>query len=357
MACRLGEYVTYGELYTTSHYGVFGFLVLRTEAGDAGGEHTFIRLELTGDPDPDLQDMHVCFEPEEGAEIKYFRPEEHPGLRERQYGATGTMTARGWVRTLPCSEEEFMARSRLGEPPPTPWKNRLYLEWYGPNGRAVVELAGPLVEVCTREPDEADETDWGDWAPLPNTAPKPAPWCPDDDPGDIEITVIHADGVSETCTGIDYLAGEGPDFERVLGCGAGDEIVGSGGSGDADSDPFRLERRPREGFREETDRYPLLHALRGINALPHPDDLDDMAVEVQLKVLLGQLALIGVALHVCDHCRPRDAYRLLLDRILPELGAGEICPADGSCRTIMASAYCRHCAAEARGESGVAIWN
>lgn len=354
MAYRLGEYVTYGELYTTSHYGVFGFLVLRTEEEEAGGEHTFVRLELTGDPDPDLQGLHLCFEPEEGAEVKYFRKAEHAGLQLRQYGATGTMTAQGWVRTLPCPPEEFMARARLGEPPPTTWKNRLYLEWYGPNGRTVVELAGPMVEVCTREADDDDELDTGDWEPLPNGEPMPESERGDDVEDDFQITAVNAAGEMETITGTDFRLGETGDFERVLGWEQGEDPFAEGAYADEE---FLAEPSPPDRHTGEPGGRPWLKALCGTDTLPRPDELDETAVEVQLKTLLGRLALFGVALHVCDHCTPRDAYRLLLNKILPELSRGAPDATGAEIRAIMTAEYCRFCAAEACTDFGQAIWN
>jgi len=355
MAYRLGEYVTYGELYTTSHYGVFGFLVLRTEEEEAGGDHTFVRLELTGDPDPDLQGLHLCFEPEEGADIKYFRKSEHKGLQLRQYGATGTMTAQGWVRTLPCPPDEFMARARLGEPPPTTWKNRLYLEWFGPNGRTVVELAGALVEVCTREAEDDSETDNGDWEAMPNWAPKPdSDGENTDSAGDIEITTVNLDGAFGTFSGAEFVPGEQADFERVLEWERDEDPFGDGGY---DDEEILAESSPVDERAGEFRCRPWIKALCGADTLPRPDELDEAAVELHLKVLLGRLALFGVALHVCDHCTPRDAYRLLLNKILPELSRSAPHTGEEEIRAIMTAKYCRFCAAEAYGDFGQAIWN
>jgi hypothetical protein len=349
MAYRLSDYVTYGELYTTSHYGVYGFLVLRTEEEEAGGDHTIVRLELTGDPDPDLQDKHICFEPEEGSEIKYFRRAEHRGLQMQQYGATGTMTAQGWVRALPCSPEEYLTRARLGEPPPTEWKNHLYLEWYGPNGRTLIELAGAIVEICTREADQDDAEDSGEWEPLPNLVPKPAPYVHGaNDTGDIEFTAISASGAIETCTGTEFTCGEATEFNRVLD---GDEVWNSETYIDDDDDDddaaVMAETRLMDECLENGQETPLARLLGGIDDLPAADDLDEDAAEVQLKVLLSRLALVGVALSVCKHCTPRDAYRLLVEKILPDEGAFEELIGTGWVQHFMTSEYCAACDAEA----------
>lgn len=353
MAYRLGEYVTYGELFTTSHYGVYGFVVLRTEAEEAGGGHTFVRLELTGDPGPDLQDKHICFEPEEGADIKYFRKSEHQGLRLQQFGATGTMTAQGWVRTLPCSVEEYSTRMRLGEPPPTEWKNHLYLEWFGPNGRTVIDLAGALVEVCTRERDDGDESDEGEWEPLPNREPKPGDYRhnPDrEDAGAFEITEINISGEVSTYSARDFCA-EPDDFQRDLDAqtAALERSIGTGYD-DLDDDDFMAETELMDACIEEREETPLIRLLGGIDDLPRPDALDEEGVEAHLKILLGRLAVLGVALNVCDHCTPRDTYRMLVEKILPDSGAFEELIGTGWVQHLMTHEYCEACEAEAAEE-------
>lgn len=355
MAFRLGDYVTYGELFTTSHYGVYGFVVLRTDTGEAGGDHTFVRLELTGDPDPDLQNKHICFEPAEGSEIKCFDTSENKSFQLQQYGATGTMTAQGWVRTLPCSVEEFMTRSRLGEPPPTEWKNRLYLEWYGPNGRTVIELPGAFVEVCTRERDEEDESDEGEWETFPNLAPKPADYHRNEmaeNQTGIEITEIKRTGEIRTYSSADIL-GENDDLQRSLDAHTAsvERAIGSGYDDDwedceKEDEELMAETRLMDECMEGGEETPLIRLLGGIDSLPQPDDLDDATAEAELKVLLGRMAMLGVALNVCDHCTPREAYRMLIEQILPDSGVFEPLIGTHWVQHLMTHEYCEQCEAE-----------
>jgi hypothetical protein len=80
--------------------------------------------------------------------------------------------------------------------------------------------------------------------------------------------------------------------------------------------------------------------------LPRPEQLDDEAAEKQLKSLLTQLALYGIALDVCSHFTPRDAYRLLLEeicteeRVYPELRHTQWV------QHFMTSEFCEECDAE-----------
>lgn len=361
MAYRLDEYVIYGEVNCTHHYGVTGFLVLRTADGDSGGEQTFLRLDLTGRPDPDLVGKHICFEPEEGTEVKFFHREEHPNLKMMQVGATGTMTAQGWVRTLPCSFEEFEIRSSLGEPPPTVWKNHLYLEWFGPNGNVVVELAGALLERCVRERDFADETDVGEWDPLPNPVPRPEPLGEvfhDYDESTLEIHEIRASGEVASYTAAD-IANDDGGLQRALDAEAAaiDRAIRGGLEEDDDEEDddedeydterFMAETRLMDECLEQGEQTPFFELLGELKTLPRPESLSDRAVEAQLKSVLGQLALLGVAFSVCDHCTPRDAYRILLDEVLPECGAYEELIGTDWVQHFMTHEYCSECDAEA----------
>tara|TARA_R110001592_G_scaffold147460_1_gene371932 strand:+ start:160 stop:717 length:558 start_codon:yes stop_codon:yes gene_type:complete len=173
MSIRLGEYIIYGELFNKSSYSTHGFLALRGEDDD-GEDDMYLRFELTGNCNADLRGKHIRFEPAEDDGTQKVMPrEEFRRLSSFQNGPTGTMTNQGWVRALPCSVDEFVKRSSLGEPPPTEWRNHFLLEWFGQNGRVTVEIAGALVEYCVREGDDDNEDDEGDWEPVLNLALPP----------------------------------------------------------------------------------------------------------------------------------------------------------------------------------------
>ena len=54
-------------------------------------------------------------------------------------------------------------------------------------------------------------------------------------------------------------------------------------------------------------------------ALKKPDEIvDEEEAEVLLKGLLARLAMHGVALDMCEHFTSLDAYRLLVEEILPD---------------------------------------
>jgi len=351
MAVRLGEYVVYGELRNTRNYSTHGVIVLR---GEAEGEETVVHLELTGNCDPDLRGKGFRFWPEEtDAPNAVFSKERYAGFQESQIGPTGTMTAQGWVRTMPCPVDEFMRRAELNEPPPTQWKRRLYLEWYSQNGRVVVELAGPVVEECTRDPE--GEEDEGDWAPLPNLAlpPKAQGAQPTQGP---HITMVRRDEDGVTIE--DWTpenparAAEGfdpsiPDaLQRTLDAEAEavDRAIRAGSDDKEDDDIAEFELMDYCIDHEEQQAPASL--LGDMRQFPRPETLNDEEVESWLKVVLAQLALIGVALGVCEHFTPRDCYVLLLDTILPEPSVYEKLIGTGWVQHMMTHEYCPACEAE-----------
>ncbi len=353
MAYRLSEYVVYGEIKNTNYYSTSGFVVLR---GGGKRQDTIIRLNLTGDCKEDLRGRHICFQPSEvdGAQEAVFRVEEHPALQLSQIGPTGTISASGRVRVMPCAPAEFMRRAELGEPPPTQWKRRLCIEWYGQNGRIVIELADPVIEECVREPSGKD--DEGEWAPFANDEPLP----PDDSctTGGLSFTIVHLQGADATVEhwGLkDEVAGE-DEAEP------GDGLIPGTLQKELDAQTAAVERAIRgqddtsdrvieelellDRCIEEGDGDPISYFLGDLARLPRPEGLDDETVEAHLKSLLARLAAVNVTLDVCEHMSARDCYRVLLDDILPECTVYKELVGTGNITHLSTYDYCSSCTAE-----------
>jgi len=350
MAFRLGEYVVYGELRNTQNYKTFGIIVLRAKAGD---DETVIRVELTGDCERDLKGKCFRFRPREGDPLQeVFDPKKYEGFQHIQIGATGLMTANEWVRTFDCSVEEFLQRSNLGEPPPTAWRRRLYLEWYSQNGRVLVEMADPVLEECVRQPKGED--DEGDWAPIPHLALPPGLPGSEKQPG-LGVTTVDFDGDEahiEHFTVRQEPEEEGDEYGTVP-----DDL-----QRELDQEARAIDRAIRGREPEDEDvtaatefidhclKYsetrPVISLLDGTDKLPRPETLDDEAVEAELKGLLTQLAMLNVALDVCEHCTPRDCYRMLLDEMLAESETFEGFIGTGWTYHMMTSEFCPKCLAE-----------
>jgi hypothetical protein len=336
MALRLGEYVVYGELYNTRNNCTHGLLALR--AGQPG-EETFLRFELTGNCEEDLKGKGIRFYPDsERGQGEVFVLEEHPALQLHQIGPTGVISASGWVRTFDCSREEFLQRARLGEPVPTEWKRRLYLEWFGQNGRLVVEMGGVAVEEMLREPATVD--DEGEWAPLANSAPHPEsmvrPEGPDEASSLSACTTEDEETLLERWRPVrEELEREEPtsggisaELQRRFDVEAAaiDQAIFEGAEEVEEDDEHDEDDEeaspPRDiadfGLDLDAERVPLASLVGDSASLPPAEALNDTEAEHWLKLLLGRLALRGVTLDVCEHYTPCDAYRYLVETVLVE---------------------------------------
>lgn len=348
MATRLGDYVVYGELRNPRWSSTFGVIALR---GAAPGDETVIRVDLTGDCDEDLRGKTFRFMPRKvDQDDPVFDPKEQAGFRDMQVGTTGTMTAESWVRTFDCSMEEFLQRSKLGEPPPTEWKRRLYLEWFSQNGRVVIEMADPIVEECVREPEGED--DEGDWIPLPHQALHPD--LEESEPaGGLEVTSINiADGKPKietwTPSKSDY-DDDAPDsgLQRQLDAEAA--AIDRAVSGEDEEEDPLYEAKLMDYCIDHAEERPLA-GIVDTSSLKPDEQLDDDQVESALKVLLGQLAFVGVALDVCEHFSPRDCYRLLREKVLDEPSRYTELIGSGWVQHICTWEHCQACEAEAEAK-------
>lgn len=321
MALRLGEYVVYGELRNNRNYATHGVLVLRTPEG---AEQCVLHLDLTGDCEADLKGRVIRFQPlHPDAPGRFFVEEEQPRLHFHQIGPTGQLTADGWARELPCSEEEYLRRCALGEPPPTPWKRRLYLEWYSQNGRVVVEMLDPLLEEQVVAPEDNSE---GVWRALPHLAPHPeagnaAQKAPRleflQDPPEGEHTPSRSwNNPEEEEEEVEYESI--PDsLQDALDAEAFSTDFALEHDEDPDEDdPLRDIKLLDYCFEHVNGEF--IGSIFGPDTLPPADALSNEAAEGQLKVLLSELAQRNIALHVCEHFSAKDAYRYLVEHILPE---------------------------------------
>jgi len=94
-------------------------------------------LELEGNCDPDLAGRHLTFRnlmPQTGTDLE--------DLCRIQCGTPGTMSANRMVRLPTITPEQLEICLKERKPIPTRWSESLYLEWFGPNGRVLVEGAG-----------------------------------------------------------------------------------------------------------------------------------------------------------------------------------------------------------------------
>ena len=342
MAFRLGDAVIRGELFNTSKYSVHGWLQLRDQ------EQRLI-FELTGDCDPDLAGKHIRFEaPRHG---RYQNDDVNlEGLTWRQIGPTGTITAARMVRVCECPAEEMHRRCMLGEPPPTERKRCLTIEWYGQNGRVLVELADPTIVFVDDGAESLSEA----LSPLPSEIEEMEPpgkpgfgitrISRNDDGGlDVEEVFLSEEALMD---GDAFSEEDEPGaLQRQLDDETR-EIDRSIGIEDEETAKLMRETELMDDLITHSDGQPILTLFENPDQLPKADALSEEEAEMLLKALLAQMALFGVALNICEHFTPRDAYRLLIEEIAtkgrfhPELRDTEWV------QHFMTSEFCPECEAE-----------
>jgi hypothetical protein len=348
MALRLGEWVVCGELFNTQRYSVRGWLGLC-------GQEQPLAFELTGNCDPDLAGWHIRFEargatkpdqPSVAEELGTDAADPGPDLSNvawSQIGPTGTMTAARRVRVADCPPEELYRRCQLGEPPPTHWRKCLFLEWFGQNGRVVVEIVDPVIEFLERIP--LDSTAAG--ALPPPESPAAEIEAADAAEGQclpetgLSITSLRLDenGNAEISDEIPFMddaqdqnVGEEDDDDPVE-AGDGYNLIPQelqqqfdaetretdrGLAGEEDKPRSLREMELMDDLIENHDGELLASLFEIPIRFARPEQLDDQQIEQSLKTLLAELALYNVALHVCEHFTPRETYRLLLEQICNE---------------------------------------
>jgi hypothetical protein len=321
-------------------------------------------IGLTGNCSPDLVGRHIRFERRDRTEQDDSQPAEDEndrlarlgltGLAWMQVGPTGTMTAGRKVRVTNCPPRELYARCKLDEPPPTTWTRCLYLEWFSQNGRVVVELVDPVIEVVEPEqsPGGGERV-----SPLDLPSDEDSPEPTENGPG---ITSIHLNADGEA-----VIRDETPHLDEI-------EDSTEGAHDSYGLIPGELQRqldeqaRATDGALHENDESaelirqtelmddlidhgegePVGTLFDGTVKLRPPDRLDDQEAEQELKVLLARLAVHGIALDMCEHFTASDAYGLLVERVCREENAYSALRGTQWVQHFATSDYCPACQAE-----------
>lgn len=320
MALRLGEYVEWGELDNRRKNATAGWLQLR-------GQRERVSIELTGDMSPDLAGKRIRFACSKNQYKSVERlSADGKSFPLRVIGATGDMTADHQVRLFDCPIDEFLRRSKLGEPPPTFWRRCLYLEWHGTGGRGVVEL--PDARIWIVEDGEDGEA----MSPLPDEMKEP--FDPNDppepEPGSFEaIEVAIGDDGQARVTRHDFAEEEEEanlesDDPYALFSDDFKKLIQAEGEETAESE-FIKEMAKMEDIWEGRVEGDRLGDLLG----PPPDweALGDEEIESLFKSAVAKLALFNIAYDVCEHFTVREACRRLFEdladcEIHPQMAGG-----------------------------------
>lgn len=287
MAWRLGDFVLEGYFNNSRRNCTFGHLLLR-------GAEMPLTFELTGDPGEDLRGRVFEFTAR-GADAMGPPPPDE-GLAWRHIGPTGSME---WSRVKDLKGD--VADLKRGKPLRYEWKPRLYLEWYSQNGRVVVELLDPEIRLLDGDPlpdpeyPEENATRSGPSVTMLQhtendrievTTFRPKDEAADDGPEDIEAYLERLNEETEA-----RIRGEDPEFMREM------NIMEESLEGDAGE---------------------ILGSLLEPRQLPSPSDVDEERAEILVKSILVELALLSVAVHLCEHCTMREGYRYIVEEVLRE---------------------------------------
>ena len=325
MALRLGDHVVCGELFNTRHYSTHGWLQIR-------GRKTPIHLELTGNPDPDLSGRHIRFEVNEDGAAEPSDLDLSK-LAPHQIGPTGTMTAAHRVEAVEDTDGKRSGHTA----------ECLYLEWFSQNGRVVVELMDPQIEfVEDEEEDSAIATDGDADAQDVFGIDASSPF----DSDRVEIDDLFDVDTDDDDDPYGLLPDELQNELDVQAL----ELDRAALKPDEDTARAMRELELMDDLIENSDGVPVGQVFDSPVKLPKPDDLTEENAEKVLKQLLAQLALYGIALNVCEHFTPLEAYRLLVERICHEEGAFPELRQTQWVQHYATWEYCKKCEAELEEE-------
>ena len=348
MAMRIDEYVIGGELNNTSRNSVVGFLEFAPDWG--------VRIEVGGNLSGELAGRRFRFQVRE-ASLR------HPGLLpgefpehieafDHQFGVIGQCVFR--VRKIPTIPvHEFLQLPREQKRHHIVHRDCLYLEWFGPNGRVVAEVADVEIEFLDSERSAPPIAE-----PLPNE---------DDVPSAPEITMVSDDGIER----IEFPQPESDEdpyglfdenLESAIQSSLGNESEFADQTEDKFDESGRRERSWEEvipGIDPETKALyeqwdEVLHGPQDLAAslfaplqLPHVEQVTtDSQAWPLVSTIMARLATVSIAFDLCEHATPLSAYRCLIEDILPIASVSPNAGAAGFVAHYSMYESCKQCEAE-----------
>ncbi|MBI5154936.1 hypothetical protein HZA57_06840 [Candidatus Poribacteria bacterium] len=370
MAIHLSEKMLFGELFNLKRNSTHGYFVLRDDP-------LVYRFDLTGDPGPEFQGRQFRFmaadvdasvfeeldkaferqapegEPFDGCDCGCEHSEDaaagtgaedwlndtpfgwdgpKPFIQPQQIGPTGEMDLR-WVRMLPdgVAVKEVLDSNESIE---TYWELSLCLEWYSQNGRVVTELPNPRILLIKGEPIPEPPLD-------PEDRGKPALGITRiEKKGDDEFTVHHTEHAAKP-------EGEEETLEEALER-RNREVEASFRGGEMD--PLEAAKLMDHLIEHEPGEF--AGSVPRPQRLPKPDEVDEERATILVKSLLAELALCGIAVHICEHYTMTEAYKFLVEEILLKQRVHPQLRGTGWVQGFMTHESCPICMAETEAEYG-----
>ncbi|MFO0999648.1 MAG: hypothetical protein U0936_04875 [Planctomycetaceae bacterium] len=366
MAFRLKNYVLRGEIRNSQRNSVSGWLeVLRSsgKGNDVASEPRLVMLSFAGNLLGELAGRDFRFEVRE-QDLPNPRPVLDEQFHNDQIGPMGDSLYR-MVRVPLIPIEEFCMALERGETPPEEQRASIYLEWYSQNGRVVLELLDPILEFA------------GQYDRLADPEPEPVPDSEDVAPPSITAISLDDDGVFDINSVSPPDAEDDDDPFGLFPKGLSQQISQSSLDAESADESFEhddqlpwSEDEPRKlrrwdevipGIDPETKALyeqwdevthgtknePLTWLFESPLCLPKPDHvLDEQQAWNALHSLLAAMALRGVAFDMCPHFTAMQAYRLLIEELLPEAGVHPNLVATGWIQHYSSWESCKECEAE-----------
>jgi hypothetical protein len=368
MAIHIGGAVLKGEIRNSKRNTVSGWIELDRAAVHDGqsreSQDLLMLFELTGNLVGELA----------GRNFRFEAPRPETEMIDRCLGADFVMRQMGVmgdsrlhsVGVRPVSANDSLEPHEAGLDPPGAELPCLTIRWFGQNGSVILDLINPKIEFE------------GSYNDLADPVPEPLPPANEAGAGVEEDMLVDGDGNTDHSSTEEEAdpAGEiayglfPDDFEeQIRNSAAVDDVDGTyDPSSDASTTKMgrgRAEKRDWDevipGITPETKAMyeqwdevidglkdePLTWLFQGPLQLPKPEQVEDEDHAWRmLQLLLSEMAMRGVAFHMCEHYTAMRAYQLLIDEILPEAHVHPNLIATGFTQNYMTHEFCDECNAE-----------
>ncbi len=348
MSFRIGDYVSRGELRNTRANSVFGWLEFTHDFG--------LHIELTGNLLGRLAGKHIKFSVRNSrashAVDHSALPPEILALADRQIGVIGEVVLRRvQVPTIPLSEFENLAKQDQGRF--SEEKECLVLVWFSQNGQVVAEILDPEIEFLSEQ--QSEESEAPEFEALNDSISSEIAEVYLDNDGAAELGDFELSDATDDEDEEDPYGLFDSDLDRSLAESLGidksadtpprprswDEVIPG-----IDPETKAMYEQWDEIFEGKKDE-PVAYLFETPLRLPPPDSVVSNEEANALVVsILAQLALLSVAVDVCEHFTPLQTYRLLMTEILPTAKVHPNLAASKMVQHYSTSDYCETCDAE-----------
>lgn len=338
MTVRIGSQVLRGELNNSQDNMVVGWIELLDD-------HR-IELKLTGNMGGQLDGSCLGFQTKQIAADSH--DETTSSLEPRQAGQVGDIL---FVerRVARCSAGEFAQLVARGESPPVDIKPCLYMEWFGPNGRVVVEMVDPVLDVGGRRiraeqlPPDSDVDEGPEIISFLDSET-----CgvdpPGDQAGDDPCSLLPENLGEQLNAAID----QNPQ-EKAVGSDENEAVSLQQGRRSWDEVLPGIDPKIKKMYEQWDEiiygenHVPVATLFDPPLKLPPVDTVSAEQATELVDQILTELHKFAVVLEVCDHFSDLECYRLLVNEILPDAQISPLQPESGFVTHYATWDWCAKC--------------